>query len=325
MQRKVRVPLFSLACAFSLFLLALSAQAATVNVNCNDSDEGPTNSIGKALKKLDPEGPNTINVSGSCKENVLIQGFGRLTLNANPGASINDASGGAGNVVDIEDSADVTLQGFTINGGDIGVFCGDSSLCRFRNNTIQNATPSVTGDGVGVWIGRSRATFNGDVLQLNMNRGLTVANGSVAYATNLHVNSNSLIGAAVTGGSTFTGDPATIQNNGRAGVHVTTHSTFNILGGSISGNMRSGVVVDDASEAAISSFDAATTISGNSGNGVEIHDLSFAVFANGFPPFSLSVKGNTPGPDVNCLQVIFSARGATTDIGGGTTNCTEPL
>jgi hypothetical protein len=325
MQPKVRVPLFLLACAFSLFLLPMCAQATTVNVNCNDSDEGPTHSIGKALKKLDPEGPNTINVSGSCKENILIQGFGRLTLNANPGASINDASGGAGTVVDIEDSADVTLQGFTINGGDIGVFCGDFSQCRFKNNTIQNATPSVTGDGYGVGVGRSRATFNGDVLQLNGNHGLNVANGSVAYAVNLQVNSNSLIGVSVGGGSTFTGDPATIQNNGRAGVHVTTHSTFNLLGGNITGNMRSGVVVDAAAEASISSFDATTTISGNSGNGVEIHDLSFAVFVNGFPPFSLSVTGNTTGPDVNCVQVSFSARGATTDIGGGTTNCTEPL
>jgi hypothetical protein len=50
--------------------------------------------------------------------------------------------------VDIEDSTDVTLQGLTINGGDIGVLCGDFSVCRFKNNTIQNA---VTGDGVGVW------------------------------------------------------------------------------------------------------------------------------------------------------------------------------
>jgi hypothetical protein len=178
-------------------------------------------------------------------------------------------------------------------------------------------------DGVGVWVGRSRATFDGDVLQLNGNRGLNVANGSVAHAVNLQVNSNTKIGVTVGSGSTFTGDPVSIQNNGKAGVYVTTHATFNILGGSITGNARSGVVLDDASEASISSFDAATTISGNGANGVEIHDLSFAVFANGNPP-PLIVTGNT-ALDVNCIQFTFSARGTSTEIGGGTTNCKEPL
>lgn len=323
MKTKERMSLLLLSGAFFCFVLPLSAQATTLNVNCNGSGEDRPHTITRALKMLDPEGPNTINVSGSCKENVLIQGFGRLTLKANPGASISDASGGAGNVVDIEDSADVTLEGFTINGGDIGVFCGDSSLCRFKNNTIQYATPSVTGDGIGVWVGRSRATFDGDVLQLNGNRGLNVANGSVAHAVNLQVNSNTKIGVTVGSGSTFTGDPVSIQNNGKAGVYVTTHATFNILGGSITGNARSGVVLDDASEASISSFDAATTISRNGANGVEIHDLSFAVFANGNPP-PLIVTGNT-ALDVNCIQFTFSARGTSTEIDGGTTNCTEPL
>ena len=314
--------LLSVACFWLLSpISAQAAQATTVNVNCNA--QSGMNTIAKALKGLNTEGPNTINVSGSCHENVLIQGFENLTLNAVNGASINDASSDAGTVVDIEDSTDVTLQGFTINGGDIGVFCGDFSLCRFKNNTIQNATPAVSGDGVGVWIGRSRATFNGDVLQFNLNRGLNVGNGAVAYADHLQVISNSRIGINVTSGGIFTGDPATIEKNGRAGVHVTIHSTFNLLGGNITGNGGSGVVVDNASAASISSFDAATTISANGGNGVEIHDFSMAVFANaGTPP--LSVTSNTTAPDVNCVQFTFSAQSATTDIGGGSTNCTEP-
>ena len=162
MTRKVKV-LFGLlgGPCFWIFLPG-SAQAATLNVNCNGSSENQLNSIGTALKLLKPEGPNTINVSGSCHENVLIQGFQNLTLNAISGASITDVSGGAGFVVDIEDSTDVTLQGLTINGGDIGVLCGDFSVCRFKNNTIQDA---VTGDGIGVWVGRSRASLDGDVVQ----------------------------------------------------------------------------------------------------------------------------------------------------------------
>jgi hypothetical protein len=320
MTRKVKVLVWLLrGLCFWIFLLG-SAQAATLNVNCNGSNQDQLTTLGTALKLLKPEGPNTINVSGACHENVLIQGFQNLTLNAISGASITDASGGAGNVVDIEDSTDVTLQGLTINGGDIGVFCGDFSVCRFKNNTIQNA---VGADGVGVWVGRSRATFDGDVVQHNSGHGVNIANGSSARGVNIQVNNNGVSGISIGGGSFFVGGPASIQNNGTVGVRVVTHSTFTLLAGAITGNAGSGVTVRGASEANIQSVDGPINISGNGGNGVQIHDLSFAVFLNGAPP-PLTITGNA-APDVNCFQLSYSAHGATTDIGGGTTNCTEPL
>ena len=223
--------------------------------------------------------------------------------------------------MDIEDSTDVTLQGLTINGGDVGVFCGDLSVCRFKNNTIQNATAAP--DGVGVWVGRSRATFNGDVVQHNSGQGVNVANGSTAYGSNIQVNNNGGPGINIVGGSLFMGDPASIQNNGTFGVRVVNHSTFSLFAGAITANAGSGVTVRGASEANIQSVEGPINISGNGGNGVQIHDLSFAVFLNGAPP-PLTVTGNA-APDVNCFQLSYSAQNATTDIGGGTTNCTEPL
>jgi hypothetical protein len=323
MTRKVKVLVWLLSGPCSWIFLPGSAQAATLNVNCNGSSEDQLTTIGKALKLLKPEGPNTINVSGSCHENVLIQSFENLTLNAISGASITDASSGAGTVVDIEDSTDVTLQGLTINGGDIGVFCGDLSVCRFKNNTIQNATVSVSGDGVGVWVGRSRATFDGDVVQHNSGPGVIIGNGSTAYGVNIQANNNGLAGIRIAG-SFFTGDPASFQNNGTVGVRVLNHSTFNLFAGAITGNAGSGVTVQGASMANIQSGDGPTNISSNGGNGVEIHDLSFAIFVNGEPPPPpLTITGNA-APDVNCFQLSYSAQGATTDIGGGTTNCTEP-
>jgi hypothetical protein len=134
--------------------------------------------------------------------------------------------------VDIEDSTDVTLQGLTINGGDVGVFCGDLSVCRFKNNTIQNATAAP--DGVGVWVGRSRASFDGDVVQHNSGQGVNVANGSTAYGSNIQVNNNGGPGINIVGGSLFMGDPASIQNNGTFGVRVVTtrHSRY-LLGRSL--------------------------------------------------------------------------------------------
>ncbi len=106
---------------FAFFLLvALGRQASTLRranltVNCDKKE-----TISKALKLLastNPQGPNTITVSGGCKENLVIQSMDRLTLITKNGASITDRSGGSLAVVDIEDSHSVTMQGFTINGG----------------------------------------------------------------------------------------------------------------------------------------------------------------------------------------------------------------
>jgi hypothetical protein len=173
-----------------------------------------------------------------------------------------------------------------------------------------------------VWVGRSRATFDGDVVQHNSRHGVNLTNGSFANGVNIQVNNNGVSGISIVGGSNFSGDPVSIQNNGRVGVRVVNHSTFTLFAGAITGNAGSGVTVQGASEANIQSIDGPINISGNGGNGVEIHDLSFAVFQNSVSP-PLTITGNAPF-DVNCFQLPFSAQGATTDIGGGTTNCTEP-
>jgi hypothetical protein len=138
------------------------------------------------------------------------------------------------------------------------------------------------------------------------------------------VNNNGLFGINIVGGSLFFGDDVSIQNNGNFGVRVVLHSTFRLFAGTITGNAGSGVTVRGASEANFQSVDGPINISSNGGNGVQIHDLSFAVFLNGAPP-PLTIKDNKTTPDVNCFQLSYSAQGATADIGGGTTNCTEPL
>ena len=86
---------FKVSISLSLALLLLSSaaevRAGTLYVNCGG--KGALTSIAAALKALqysEGHGPSTINVSGACNENVVIQSLDRLTLNAAPGASIND-------------------------------------------------------------------------------------------------------------------------------------------------------------------------------------------------------------------------------------------
>ena len=162
---------------------ASAANATTLNVNCG-AKVGLT-SIGAALKALhsseEPHGPATINVSGSCNENVVIQSMDSLTLNAVNGASINDPSLGNNPTVVIDDSRDVAVNGFVINGYSPGVSgqdvvdCQNGSLCRFNGNTVQHAPQGVN---VGVFAG-SYASITGGLLQANPGGvGLVVANGA---------------------------------------------------------------------------------------------------------------------------------------------------
>src|SRR6516225_361325 len=130
-----------------LFLMSASVGwATTLNVNCA-AKEG-LHSIGAALRVLqngEGHSSSTINVSGACRENVVIQSLDRVTLTAVNGASVSDASGGKLDVIDIFDSRDVSINGFTVNAAwdgvssANGISCGDWSSCRLSGNLIQGA------------------------------------------------------------------------------------------------------------------------------------------------------------------------------------------
>ena len=278
-------------------------QNIAIAITCGDQ---PGNqSISGVLAHLDPTRPHTIRVSGTCKENVLIQSFDRLTLIANPGATITDASGGNTAVVDIEDSQRITLQGFTVNGGATGVVCGHHSFCHFKGNTIQGAVNGNDGSGVDVQE-TSQATFDGDVIQFNSGDGLDVADGS----------SDALVSGAK------------IQYNGGDGIFVGLNSTLRVNGTQIVGNSGGGVTIFNSS---VVRFGAGRNpangniITHNAGPGVLVRDVSFALFG---PSGNMVIANNTStggtGFDVDCEPKLSATRGATSNIGGGTTNCVEP-
>jgi len=294
-----------------LTLLAADAQANTLTVNCGT--KGAFSTINGALKTLDPMGPNTLIVSGACKENVFIQGFDNLTLTAKPGASISDASGGSSIVVFIWDSNRVTLEGFQVNGGSSGVFCFAFSTCHFKNNTIQG----VTGFG-GVSVIDSKATFEGDLIQDNSGDGLLAQSSTLSLA-GVTVQRSLNAGVDLMRGSTLTLRNSNVNSNGAAaaasGVRIAGHSTAELTNNSITGNNADGVRIFQASAA---QFGGGNVITGNGAPGVGVEDLSFADFAPG------NVITGNASLDVACLPQFSATRGALTNVGGGNTNCTEP-
>ena len=292
---------------FSFILLAASgaasqcAQAANLTVNCDNKE-----TIHKAVKLLantNPQGPNTIFVTGSCRENILIRAMDRLTLITKKGASITDRSNGSLAVVDIEDSHTVTLQGFIINGGGTGVNCGSASVCYLTGNTIEAG-------GVGVR-GGSRSFLESNVIQ-NGGRGATVEDGSQMFSSDDVFQSNAAQGIVIGDGVYFVASNSSFLNNG-VGI-LAAASNLLLHGGTISGSIGNGMTMLAGSTVV---FRDSATVTGNGGDGVHLEDASFAGFQ------SATVTGNLSGLDVNCApQFTITHFVART---GGITNCVEPV
>src|SRR5206468_895261 len=160
----------------------------------------------------------------------------RLMLITGNGASITDSSSGSSAVVDIEDSHSVTMQGFTLNGGNGGVNCGSVSVCYLTGNTIQD------GVGNGVFVsGGSNAFLESNVIQNNGGRGSIVSGGSQMSSINDVFQGNTAQGADVGSGSYFQTSNSNFLNNG-VGLRVGT-STVQLGGGTISGNLGDGMIL----------------------------------------------------------------------------------
>jgi hypothetical protein len=292
---------------FAFFLLVAigaasqCAQAVNLTVNCDRHE-----SLHKALRLLattNPQGPNKITVLGSCKGNFVIQSMDRLTLITKNGASLTDRSGGTLPVVDIEDSQKVTLQGFTINGGNRGVVCSTASICYLTADTIQGPGNF----GVNVFNG-ARAFFESNVIQ-NWNRGSFISGGAQVVSSNDVFQGNSG-SAIVVLGSIFESVNSTFDHNG-VGIDAG-GGGLGINGGSVSGNSGIGVRLLGN----VSAGFQGPTITGNGGVGVHLEDGAFAGF------LSANITGNLGGLDIECSPKFPITRFVART--GGITNCVEP-
>ena len=279
------------------------AQATKLTVNCDNHE--PIRTALRLLATTNPQGPNTITVSGACKGNIVIKSMDRLTLITKKGASITDRSKGTLAVVDIEDSRSVTVQGFTINGGAQGILCSTASVCYLTGNTMQGP-----GGGFGVDVLRgSRAFLESNVIQ-NWGRGAFIDRSAEVFSSNDVFQGNGGSAIAVLNRSYFESLNSSLDNNG-VGIEAGGSGVF-LGGGTISGNSSDGIRVLAASEAIFSG----PTITANGGVGVQVVDGSFAAF------LAASITGNLSGLDVDCEPQFPITRFV--DRTGGITNCVEP-
>jgi parallel beta-helix repeat protein len=295
---------------FSLLVVLLfaisTAYAAPIRVDC-----GRGGSINSTLASLASAGNTrgiTIFVTGTCKENIFIYPFDHLTLQAAPIATIQDVSNGTLPTVQIFSSNDVTLTGFTINGGAPAVNCEFDSSCTLYLSTIQGAAD-------GVRFGSSHGRVFNCTVSNNSARGIVVVNGSSVSTSSNTVSGNGAAGIVVSFGSNLAATADTIQNNA-IGVQVG-QGSLRASDLTITGNNSDGVLLIKASAATFFQVNTGNVIIGNGGNGVSVNDLSFAEFDG-----MNNVSGNLTQPDVACNPQYSATRGAGTV--GGTTNCVEP-
>ncbi len=255
-------------CTFVFLLFSIVTNAATVPIDCNKP--GAAGKIHTYLKLLNPQGPNTLRISGTCHENIVIQAFDRLSLIAAPGAVLKDASGGQKPVINITDSQRIYIQGFTISGGSSGVLCFDGSLCRFSGNTIERST------NAGVWVNHSQATFSGDVFQDTGDPGLGIdASNITAYGVTVQHSAGAGIYDA--DGSVLEAYQMNIQDNGGDGIAVLSQSHMLLGVSTLNNNAYNGIDVGFQSEVLL----VQNTVTTNGYNGVSIGDLSLADFYGG--------------------------------------------
>jgi hypothetical protein len=284
-------------------------QPNAIKFDCNNAQHLLLSSF---LAGLDPDKASTILVSGTCTDNLHINGINRLTLLGAPGATINDASGGNDFVVTAINTLTFDFEGFTINGGAAGFGCLSYSTCLLAGNTIQNSL------GPGVIVNGSNAILQGGTIQNSGQRGVQAVNAANVTLAEMTVQNSGAAGVFASYGTNLNVQFSVINSNGgAAGIRVVEHSSLRLIDSTVSGNFNDGVNLESSSAGTFENFGLGSTITGNANAGVFVADQSLADFTNG-PD---TVTGNLSGMDVLCVGQFPVTLGAKSSIGGGTTNC----
>lgn len=224
--------ILAISLAGAWFFLPQLGEARTVNLTCT-----ATKTITRAVQSLSPG--DTLRVSGTCNENVLIrEEVERVTIDGQETATINgpDATRAT---VQIR-GRNINLTGFTITGGEDGI-----NIARGASATVVACTVQSTGrSGITTTQNGSLRVTN-STIQNNPSSGISVLQNSTARIGFLTFEGVETVPGGV--------GPNTIQNNGASGIRVADSSDADIVQNTISGNQDYGVFVDTVSHALIAS------------------------------------------------------------------------
>jgi hypothetical protein len=310
----------------AVVLLAVSgASAADFIVVCPNGGPGAYPSITAALDAItNNAGPNSITVSGTCTENIVLRNQNDLNIHAAPGAAavITNAANPAQITVRLEGSRLVVFDGLSIQSGNPGLFVSQGSDLLMIDSVIEKNV----GTGAIVLV-KSDLNLDSCVIRNNASDGVLVGDSSIVLVlTPVQILNNNGNGAVAgptgiikfqtTGGHTIEGNagsgviadsggqvflqsdsPTVIRNNGFDGLDFTNGSTGLIVGqNTIENNGAVGVRVV-SSAVAFRGSPAGSTITGHGPAGVVVArgaELTFdgphSVTANGNPANGVGIR-----------------------------------
>jgi len=275
----------------ALFVVALAAlvqpqaKAADATVNCPNGGGGSYATINEALNAIGPVGPNTVTVTGTCKEDVYIYNSSLIKIKASaPGVAKVDGA------VDVEQSWGITLVNMDIR-GDPQISAGGVVPYSHSQVTIQGC--NIHDGGNGVYVDGSEVVIRNSTIQNNMWDALDVVNYS----------------SADVGGST-------LQANG-SGVFIDNHASVLFRGrNSILNNGSYGFFVRDLSRLYFTSGDPAnfSTIQGHNIDGITLNKQSVLEMDGG--AHLIQGNGSSCSPPEQDCGGIFAIRNSTIRING---------
>ena len=204
----------------AIAVLATLAVVSWISVAPADDEQDPRvvhcdkgETLAQALQKATPG--ETIRVTGTCQEAVTIT-TDRLTLNGE-GTAILD--GGGQDVVRVDRAQNVTVTGFTVRNGAIGVHVFGGASLVLRHTTVEHNTRQ------GIVITSSQAQIIDSTARNNGTMGIMVVEGASARFLGTVVSHDNFWGIVILGSSTLSapfGTPATVRthHNVRDGILV---------------------------------------------------------------------------------------------------------
>jgi hypothetical protein len=276
----------------SVLLAASSASAANLTVICPGGGPGAYPSITAALNAItNNAGPNSITVSGTCTENILIRNQNDLSIYNAPGSTavIANAANPAQITVQLFGSRLVSFNGLSIQGGNPGLFVNQGSDLQMSNSVIEKNV----GAGAIVLV-KAALNLYSCIIRNNGSDGLVAGDSSIV-----------LVGSPI----------QILNNNGNGAVAFSNgYIKFQSTGGHvIEGNAGHGIAADTDGHVFLQSFDHPTVIRNNGFDG-----LAFLKGSTGRVDGQNTIENNGPvGVLVESSTVTFF--GSATITGHGFT------
>jgi hypothetical protein len=326
-------------------ILASAVPSRASTVGCSGASGGPFDftSLTAALNAPGALVNNTISVSGTCAEPVVVAGAQNLQIIGNPGAALVDPGGNPPNfgaVVEIDNSQGVVLQGLTIQVASRSVDTAIPVVLVQSSGGVAVVQCRLEGAGASDGIDMFQSTvrlFGATVIENNNDgqgdgEGVFVEGPNALLALRSNASGCPLIqgngdnGILATGGGATVRAPlgagcATIQNNGFAGIFANLGVTIQLgvpqanPGGVKLTNNLYGVAATNGSHFNIN---GPVLIQGNTVDGIRLRN-AFGV---------LNVSDGTSGPTIQqngtslnppcCAPAagISLGNNATLDLGG---------